>query len=204
MLLAQQQERFIIFFRNNLRPLQVFKYWFMCKKKILLYFFLPVLIVVSQAAIAQNYSSIIKAQGMEMAKAVLAKDVDKLVKYIHPKMVEAAGGKEKMMMARDTANKYMQQFGAEIKKVTIGNPAPVVSYKNELQTTLPQTTEVKFMASTVILESTLIAISQDKGEHWYFIDTSIYHMDKVKKSLPDLSPALVIPPMKQPKIITEQ
>ena len=151
-------------------------------------------------ATAQNMQSTVKAQAMEMAKAVLAKDVDKLVKYMHPKVVEAAGGKEKMLVARDTMNKYMQQFGAEIKKVTIGNPGAIISYKNELQTTLPQTTEVKVMASMIAAETTLIAISEDKGVHWYFIDTSIYRSEKVKKLLPNLSPDLVIPPMKQPKM----
>jgi len=69
---------------------------------------------------------------------------------------------------------------------------------------VPQTTEVKFMASKVILESTLIAISEDNGLHWYFVDTTIYHGDKLKSSLPDLSPELVIPPLKQPKILADE
>lgn len=98
----------------------------------------------------------------------------------------------------------MKQFGAEIKKVTIGNPGPIISYKNQLQTTLPQVTIASFMQSTVTLESTLIAISEDKGRHWYFVDNSIYRGDRLKKSLPDLSPELVIPPMKQPKIEASQ
>jgi len=109
-----------------------------------------------------------------------------------------------MLIARDTLNKFMKQFGAEIKRVTIGDPGKIINYKNQLQATLPQTTEVKFMASKVIIESTLIAISEDKGLHWYFIDTSIYHGDKLKSSLPDLSPELIIPPLKQPKIVADE
>jgi hypothetical protein len=170
-------------------------------KKIFLYLIFSVCLIASVSG--QNYSTIIKTQAMEMAKAVLAKDVDKLVKYMHPKIIESAGGRDKLLMARDTVNKYMQQFGAEIKKVTIGNPAAVINYKNELQTTLPQTTEMKVMASSILVESTLVAISEDKGVNWYFIDTSIYRAEKLKKSLPNLSPDLVIPPMKKPQIITQ-
>lgn len=155
-------------------------------------------------AFAQNLETTIKIQAMDMARAVLAKDVDKLSQYIPPRIIEKAGGKEKMMMARDTVNKYMKQFGAEIKRVTIGNPGKIISYKNQLQATLPQTTEVKFMASTIIAETTLIAFSEDKGAHWYFVDTSIYQSDKVKSLLPDLSPELVIPPMKKPQIIANE
>jgi hypothetical protein len=156
------------------------------------------------AAVAQSIETVIKIQAMDMAKAVLAKDIDKLANYLPPKLIEEAGGKEKMLVARDTMNKYMKQFGAEIKRVTIGNPGKIITYKNQLQATVPQTTELKFMASTITLETTLIAISEDKGQHWYFVDTSIYREDKLKLSLPNLSPELVIPPMKKPKIVPNE
>jgi hypothetical protein len=161
-------------------------------------------LVVFVCAYSQPPETIIKIQAMDMARAVLAKDVDKIVYYMPPKLVADAGGKEKMMIARDTVNKYMKQFGAEIKKVTIGNPGKIISYKKQLQTTVPQTTEASFMSSTVILQSTLIAISEDGGRRWYFVDTNIYRENKLRSSLPDLSPELVIPPMSMPKIIPNQ
>lgn len=150
----------------------------------------------------QGLETTIKTQAMEMAKAILAKDVEKAVQYMPPKLVEASGGKAKVLMVRDSMNKYMSMFGAEIKKVTIGNPGRIISYKDQLQTTLPQTTQVKFMESTVILDGTLVAISEDKGQHWYFVDTNIYRSNKLKEALPNLSPELVIPPMKKPEIIS--
>jgi len=154
------------------------------------------------AAAQQGLETTIKTQAMEMAKAILAKDVEKAVQYMPPKLVEASGGKAKVLTVRDSMNKYMSMFGAEIKKVTIGNPGKIITYKDQLQTTLPQTTQVKFMESTVILESTLVAISEDKGLHWYFVDTNIYRSNKLKEALPNLSPELVIPPMKKPEITT--
>ncbi len=155
-------------------------------------------------AYSQNMETTIKIQAMEMAKAVLAKDIEKLAVYLPPKLIEQAGGKEKMLIARDTMNKYMKQFGAEVKRVTIGNPGKILHYKNQLQALVPQTTELKFMASTITLESTLIALSEDEGHHWYFVDTSIYREQKLKLALPNLSPELVIPPMKPPKIVANE
>ncbi len=172
------------------------------KKKIILLLIITILLSFVQAR-SQNTATIIKTQAMEMAKAVLARDIDKLVSYMPPKLVTENGGKEKLLVARDTLNKYMKQLGAEIKRVTIGNPGKIILYKNLLQATVPQTTEMRFLASTVTMESTLIAISEDKGQHWYFVDTSIYRGDKLKTSLPDLSPELVIPPMKPPKIVAD-
>jgi len=150
-----------------------------------------------------QYETTIKIQAMEMAKAILAKDVEKAVQYLPPKLVEASGGKAKVLVVRDSLNKFMQQFGVEIKKITIGNPAKVISYKDQLQTTLPQITQVKFMQGIVVIESTLIAISEDKGKHWYFVDTNIYRSSKLKEALPNLSPELVIPPMKKPEMIPD-
>ena len=150
-----------------------------------------------------QYETIIKIQAMEMAKAILAKDVEKVVQYLPPKLVEASGGKAKVLTVRDSLNKFMQQFGAEIKKITIGNPAKVISYKDQLQTTLPQITQIRFMQGTIVIESTLVAISEDKGRHWYFVDTNIYRSGKLKEALPGLSPELVIPPMKKPEMIPD-
>ena len=152
----------------------------------------------------QGLETTIKIQAMDMAKALLAKDVEKVVQYLPPKLVEASGGKAKVLTVRDSLNKFMQQFGAEVKKVTIGNPGKIITYKNQLQSTLPQITQVTFMQSNITMESTLIAISEDKGAHWYFVDTNIYRSKKLREALPDLSPDLVIPPMKQPQITPNQ
>jgi len=174
-------------------------------KKSLSSFVTVVAVVLCQnLAIAQNVNAVVKAQANDMARAVMAKDVNKLAGYMPPKLLAEVGGKDKLMVARDTVNKMMKQFGAEIQKITIGEPSRMVTYKKQLQTTLPQTTEIKFMASKVFMESTLIAVSEDKGAHWYFVDTSVYRGDKVKSALPDLSPELVIPPMKKPRIVTEE
>jgi hypothetical protein len=153
---------------------------------------------------AQNIATTIKIQAMEMARAILEKDPNNLIPYLPPKLVEEAGGKEKLIAARDSLNKYMKQFGGEIRRVTIGNPGPIVKYKKQLQSTVPQTTQLKFMAALITLESTLVAISEDNGAHWYFVDNAIYGEQKIKSALPDLSPELVIPPMKKPVITSAE
>src|ERR1700741_2247993 len=153
------------------------------------------------AVYSQNHETVIKTQAMEMAKAMLKKDYDNFIKYADPKLVELGGGKEKMRPFMDTLTSRMKSFGAEIKKITIGHPYKVITYKRELQSSLPQTTEVSFLSGFIIVESTLIAISQDDGKNWYFIDTNFYNEKKLKEALPDLSPDLVIPPQKRPRIV---
>jgi hypothetical protein len=63
---------------------------------------------------------------------------------------------------------------------------------------------MKTSFGNLALETTLIAISSDGGKNWYFIDTSVYNVNDLKKAMPDLSPDLVIPPAKPPKFTPAQ
>ena len=159
---------------------------------------------ITVSASAQNYGTVIKTQAMDMARALLKKDYTTFSKYMHPGIAEYAGGRNKLIQQMDTANAVAAKFGAEIKRVVIGNPGEVVKYNNELQAILPQTTEMKTGFGNLALETTLVAISQDGGKNWYFVDTSIFNVKDLKKSLPNLSPELIIPPAKSPKFTPTQ
>ncbi|MBE7172037.1 MAG: hypothetical protein INR73_15730 [Williamsia sp.] len=153
---------------------------------------------------AQNQRSVIKGQALEMARALLKKDFPAFSKFVHPKLVAAAGGTNKLVERLDSANALAKQFGAEIKKIHIGDPKEPIAYKNTLQTTLPQSSEMATPMGNVVLETTLIALSADGGKNWQFLDTSVFSVKEIKRSVPELSPDLVIPPQKPPKIIPNQ
>lgn len=170
-------------------------------KRLLIFLLFQGTLLTSQA---QNQNSIIKAQALRMAQALQKKDFTGFSKWVHPQLIAAAGGTNKLVGRLDSANALAKQFGAEIKKIQIGEPAKVVSYKNGLQTTLPQTTEMTTPMGNVILETTLIALSADGGKNWQFLDTSVFSVKEIKKWVPDLSPSLVIPPQKPPRIVPAQ
>lgn len=162
------------------------------------------LISATPSAFSQNQNSLIKAQAMHMAQALLKKDFTAFSKFVHPKLIAAAGGGDKLVERLDSANALAKQFGAEIKKIHIGDPAKVVTYKSGLQTTLPQTTEMETPMGSVILETTLVALSGDGGKNWQFLDTSVFSVQEIKKHVPELSPSLVIPPLKPPRLVPKQ
>ena len=165
-------------------------------------FFSICFIWLSLCSHAQNFSTVIKVQAMQMATALIRNDFATFSKYMHPKVIEFAGGKEKMKNKMDSADVALKQFGVSFKKILIGNPGQVITYKDALQCVVPQTTTMQTMVGDIVAETSLIAISPDKGKSWYFIDTNVYKVDKLKSILPDLSPELVIPPQKEPKLVT--
>jgi len=155
----------------------------------------------SVSAQAQNYNTTIKVQAMDMANALIKNDFNVFVKYMHPNIIAFAGGKENMRAKMDSAYRAMKRFNVRFKRYWIGTPDEMVKYKNQFQAVLPESTTLITPLGELTAETSMIVISNDGGKNWWFIDTNVYKADKLKNILPDLSPKLVIPPQKKPKLV---
>jgi len=169
--------------------------------KKLLVLFLSFLFIVCLAAKGQNLSTTIKVQAMDMGSALMKNDFETFVKYMHPNIITYAGGKEKMKTKMDSVYSAMKLFGVTFKRYSIGSPGEIVSYKDQLQSILPEISTIRTPMGELTVETSMIVISPDNGKNWWFIDTNVYKVDKLKSILPDLSPKLVIPPQKEPKMV---
>jgi hypothetical protein len=158
-------------------------------------------ILLPAAARAQQHATTIRLQAMDMANAGIKNDFNTFSRYMHPNIVAFAGGKDQMKTKMDSAYVTMKRFNVSIKKVLIGDPGAIVTYKNQLQAVLPQTTTMNTPMGELVVETSLLVISADKGKNWWFIDTNVYRAEKLKNILPDLSPELVIPPRKKPRLV---
>nr|WP_294904280.1 hypothetical protein [uncultured Lacibacter sp.] len=154
-------------------------------------------LVCTAAAQAQNISTVIKTEALNMGRALAVMDFDAYSKYMYPSLVLDKTSKEKMRQGLDSVEKYRQQFGIKVKQILMGNPSEVQTYKGVMQCTLPQTTTIESIMGTVSFETTLIGLSHD-GKKWYFADAMLYRQQETKAKLPELSPKLVIPAQKAP------
>jgi hypothetical protein len=165
---------------------------------------LAVSITLLHSLYGQNLATTIKVQAMDMGTAFMKNDFERFSKYMHPNIVAFAGGKEKIKSVMDSAYQGMKLFGVTFKRYWIGDPGKIINYKDQLQAVLPQSTTLKTPLGELTAETSWIVISRDDGKNWYFIDTNVYKVDKLKNVLPDLSPELVIPPRKQPKLVPNE
>lgn len=152
---------------------------------------------------AQPIESILKLQALEMGRAMVSGDSKGFSKYMLPELVAVGGGAGKVTQMMDSMFAMFKTFGGQVKKITYGNPGKIITFNKELQTTLPQTTEVTSSLADIILTSTLVAISRDKGKNWFFFDPSMNKSEHLKGKLPPLSPEIVVPPP-QPKFIPKE
>src|SRR5688500_9192294 len=170
-------------------------------KKIKFLLFSIAVILLTLCTKAQNLSTRIKVQGMDMATAFMKNDFNTFVKYMHPNIIAFAGGKETMKTKMDSAYRIMKLFNVTFKRYWIGDPGEIVNYKNQYQAVLPQSTTLKTPLGELIAETSWIVISNDNGKNWWFIDTNVYKADQLKNILLDISPELVIPPQRKPRLV---
>jgi len=167
-------------------------------------FVVQVLLMSPQLLVAQATPSAIKAAAIEMGNALVKKNSEKFLSYMHPSMFRLAGGKEKLRLVADSALKVFEQFGGKVSRIAYGNPAEIISYKKTLQSVIPQTTTLSSFIGDAELSSSLIAISNNKGKSWTFIDTNMFGIKQIKSVMPDISPSLVIPKATPPKIVMKE
>jgi hypothetical protein len=164
---------------------------------ILIFFSLSLTLSKGQT-IPVDYANTIKEQANIMGQLLIKKDFNAFINYTYPKVIEMVGGKKKLLKILEKDSKKMLAEGTTILNVTIGEPSKIISIGKELQCIVPQAVEIKVPNGRLISESSLIAISSDNGQHWYFIDASGSDIKTMKRKFPNLSGALVIPLYEKP------
>lgn len=154
--------------------------------------------------VSGQHATTIKASAMEMGNALAQKNSKKFIDYQHPVMIELAGGEEQLRTISDSALKVFEQLGGRVSKINYGNPSEVVVHKKVLQSVIPQTLILTSFIADIEIATSLIAISEDGGKSWRFIDTNLFSIKQIKTALPELSPALVVPKSAPPKIKMKQ
>ena len=156
------------------------------------------------AVSAQQHQSAIKQAAMEMGNALVKKDGELFLSYMHPSMIRLAGGKTQLRLMADSAFKVVEQVGGRVSRISFGNPSPVLQFKNTLQAVISQQMFLTTLLGNAELSSALIAISADTGKTWTFIDTNLFNISQIKSAMPDISPELVIPKAAPPKFMLNE
>jgi hypothetical protein len=164
----------------------------------LLFFFTTILNTQAQTIDQDKLSAVLKEQAAKMGSAFISGDYKTFAKYNHPKILQIIGGEAKMAAALVKTVADMKSKGMSFKSITFGEPSAIVKSGKELQATISQHTEINTSPGRAISTSTIIAISTDNGINWTFMDTLNKDMATIKKMLPNLSPAITIPPQQPP------
>ena len=124
-----------------------------------------------------------------MKSAFLKKDFDTFVNYIYPKTFDLAGGKSNtLMMLKMMYSKIGNEISVE--KIDYKNPGKAIKYHNEIQIALDEEMVFKTQKGNLNNQNTLIAISNNNGKNWTFLNTLNQSKNDLIKKFPNLSPQL--------------
>lgn len=138
----------------------------------------------------------------KMDDALVSKKYDEYVDYNHPKVIaQTEGGHSGLVMQTVKQIKTMEQGGTYITAAWPGKVLSIVDTASEWQCTIPLYMNLRVNSGSISTTTTLIGISPDKGEHWYFVDISAggNTLDGVRKLFPKLSHQLVVLPPSDPE-----
>lgn len=133
----------------------------------------------------------------EYRQAMLAGKYESLADYIYPKVFTNFGGKQNVLMMLKLAGEKTKQQGIHIKSIAHKHAGKMAIKDSEIQipikeTTIVESTKDKKRYPTELL---VIAISEDQGKTWKFINTMNQSKEQLLKFFPNLSPDLEIKSM---------
>ena len=158
------------------------------------------IIIGSKLTLGQNYSAAILKDADTMLTAFLKGDVDGLLDYTYPPLFDIVGNREFMAEFIATTIIAMQTDGFKIDTALVNEPGPVYKSGNELHAILTQTIYSSFADGTVRSDSPLLAISQDGGNRWYFLDLKQFNSEMMHEIFPNFNYDLKLPPIPPPVV----
>ena len=158
-----------------------------------------------QTASCDDHSAKIRAEAVRMSDALLNGDYQTVADYTFPWVLKEIGGEKKMLEVLKQSNLQMQNQGIRYSSVNIGSPEPVREIDGKWYALVPETIRIEVPQGILIQESHLLAVSEDKGNRWYFVDTaSLAEEEKLAAVFPALVGKMKIPIRKQPVLTSKK
>lgn len=137
-----------------------------------------------------------------LTSAVVKGDYEALADLTHPKVVESAGGRERLIKLSREAVEQMKAGGLELIESKAETPGHFVSEGESRFCTVPTRIVLRNGKKRITGRSFLIGCSPDAGKTWSFIEGAAGE-SSIRGLLPDLPKAVHFPPKEPPKIEPE-
>ena len=145
---------------------------------------------------AEGYPNL-SAQARQLEDALARKDYGKVIDLTYPKVIEYAGGRDKMLAETTKEVQSLEAEGVVIISSTCAAPTQFVSDASGLYAVIPVMSKVKAQDGIFQTEGCLIGVSTDGGQNWTFVDATGRDQTELKKILPNLD-RFNLPPEKKP------
>ncbi|WP_342644759.1 hypothetical protein [Mucilaginibacter sp. CSA2-8R] len=152
----------------------------------------------AQPTTQQQQQAQIAALVQKIGDATVKSDFETVLAYTHPKLVAEAGGKDSLLSIVNKSFEVMKSQGIAIKSFTIGRPGEVSKIDQLYFSVVPQTLVMQVPGGTLSAQSCTLAVSEDAGQHWFFINPKAENEARLWAIFPQMKGKLIIPTFGQP------
>lgn len=158
---------------------------------------LALLLLASLTVDAQD-TAIVRQQATIHTEALLKKDYETYARYVHPKLYQLTGGKEKMIIAIKQVLANTEKQGVGMRSSSLGPVGKFYSAGKEIFCVIPYEVIMDSKDGYVSVASSIMGISADQGKNWKFLSSGNIPRETIKKLFPNLPEELEIKPKEKP------
>jgi hypothetical protein len=160
-------------------------------------------IALPYAAFAQDTTAL-KKQASRFANATFNSDHKLVIDLTYPKLVELSGGRDSMQKLIVERIASLKKQGVMSFEGSVGSPGPFIKAGTQIHCLLPETIMLNMFNGRYVTRSYLLAISDDKGKSWTFMDVGKMPVEVLHKLLPNYNNGLVIPTPGKPMFFPDK
>ena len=161
-------------------------------------------VVWAQLATADSQTERIRELAAENSAALTSGNYSRFVDLTYPKVVEMVGGRDRMIETLRRGTEDMKAHGGTILGTEVSEPKEVVTAGDKQFAIVPMITRVQVPDGTLRSKGFLIAVSEDRGKTWTFMDGAGFvrepgkERERLAQVLPDFPAQLSLPAPEQP------
>ena len=135
----------------------------------------------------------VREKAREISQAMVDGNFATVVRLTHPKVVEMAGGSDRMVSLLQSGMQKMKSNGVAVTGVKVGSPSGFQAAGADLFAIIPTAMELTVPGGKLTQKSFVVGVSPDTGATWFFADGNGMTADKVKTVFPHFPDSLPLP-----------
>lgn len=152
----------------------------------------------STTAPAKSYPNA-KTQANQLAEATIKGDYEKAADLTYPKLIELIGGRAEYLEMLERSMKETLSDSFRVISTVAGDPTDVIEVGSDVYAILPITMKFKVAEGVLVGQAAMIGVSNDRGEHWTFVDSGkASNREQLKILFPAVADRLKLPEEKPP------
>lgn len=139
-------------------------------------------------------------QARAACETLVSGDLEKFVGWTHPKLVQAMGGRERLVAALKTGQRDMARQGIQLVSAQIRSKVELARTSKDWFAIVPYDLEMTVPAGRVLVRTWLLGISSDQAKTWTFVDGGTLNAASVKRLFPNFPDQLTLPAKQPPQV----